>query len=80
MQIRRILVPIDGSALSLKAAGAAASLAARFGASLVLLTAIEPPEAMSADAICLCEPMLLRKEQIRCGTFSTDTSYRPFCW
>jgi nucleotide-binding universal stress UspA family protein len=48
MQIRRVLVPIDGSELSLKAADAAASLAARFGASLVLLTVMEPPEAMSA--------------------------------
>jgi nucleotide-binding universal stress UspA family protein len=48
MEIRRILVPIDGSELSLKAAEAAAALAARFGASMILLTVAEPPEAMSA--------------------------------
>lgn len=45
MEIRQILVPIDGSELSLRAADAGASLAARFGASLSLFTAVEPPEA-----------------------------------
>jgi nucleotide-binding universal stress UspA family protein len=49
MLIRRILVPIDGSVLSLKAAENAAALAARFGASITLLTALEPPEALVAS-------------------------------
>jgi Universal stress protein family len=48
MESRRILVPIDGSALSLQAVEAAAGMAQRSGASLTLLTAIEPPEAARA--------------------------------
>jgi nucleotide-binding universal stress UspA family protein len=41
--VARILVPVDGSELSLRAAEAAAELAARMGASVTLLTAVEPP-------------------------------------
>jgi nucleotide-binding universal stress UspA family protein len=48
MTIHRILVPIDGSELSLKAAKAAAELARRFVASVTLLTVIDPPEAAAA--------------------------------
>jgi nucleotide-binding universal stress UspA family protein len=48
MQIRRVLVPIDGSDLSLKAADAAAELARRFDARITLLTAVDPPETVMA--------------------------------
>lgn len=41
--VGRILVPVDGSELSLRAAEAAAELAGRMGASVTLLTAVEPP-------------------------------------
>jgi nucleotide-binding universal stress UspA family protein len=43
MQIRRVLVPIDGSELSLQAVDAAAELAKRFSASMTLFTAVELP-------------------------------------
>src|SRR5438552_427699 len=48
MEIRRILVPIDGSELSLKAAEAAAELAQHLVAAVTLFTAVEPPEAAVA--------------------------------
>jgi nucleotide-binding universal stress UspA family protein len=48
MEFRRILVPVDGSSLSLKAAAAAARLAKQSGASITLLTAVEPPGAACA--------------------------------
>jgi nucleotide-binding universal stress UspA family protein len=48
MEFRHILVPIDGSALSVQAVEAAARLAQRSGGSLTLLTAVEPPEAARA--------------------------------
>lgn len=48
MQIRRILVPVDGSELSLQAGEAAAELANQLGASITLLTVVEPPEATVA--------------------------------
>jgi nucleotide-binding universal stress UspA family protein len=44
MNIRRMLVPVDGSALSLKAAEVAASLARQSETSVTLLMALEPPE------------------------------------
>jgi len=47
MNVRQILVPVDGSDLSLAAADAAAELARPLGASVTLLTVAEPPEAMS---------------------------------
>ena len=47
MNVRQILVPIDGSELSLKAADAAAELGQRLSASVTLLTVVEPPETMS---------------------------------
>jgi len=45
MDVRRMLVPIDGSALSLHAAELAGDLARRLNAQVTLLTAVEPPEA-----------------------------------
>jgi nucleotide-binding universal stress UspA family protein len=48
MTIHRILVPIDGSELSLKAAESAAELAQRLVAAVTLLTVVEPPEAAAA--------------------------------
>jgi nucleotide-binding universal stress UspA family protein len=48
MEIRRILVPVDGSELSLKAADVAATLAHRLSGSVTLLTVAEPPEAATA--------------------------------
>jgi nucleotide-binding universal stress UspA family protein len=45
MEVRRILIPIDGSALSLRAAEVGGELARRFGAEVTLLTAVDPPEA-----------------------------------
>jgi len=45
MEVRRILVPIDGSPLSLRAAEVAGALAKRFDAGVTLLTAVDPPEA-----------------------------------
>jgi nucleotide-binding universal stress UspA family protein len=55
MEIRHILVPVDGSDLSLQAVEAAGSIARRFGAQVTLLTALEPPETvrayMSEDAV-----------------------------
>lgn len=47
MNVRQILVPIDGSELSLAAADTAGELAQHLGASVTLLTVIEPPEALS---------------------------------
>src|SRR4051812_5739415 len=47
MNVRQILVPIDGSEVSLAAADTAAELAQRLGASITLLTVVEPPEAIS---------------------------------
>src|SRR4051812_31710609 len=48
MLIRRILVPVDGSELSLRAAALAAQLAERFDAGVTLLTALHPPEVVRA--------------------------------
>jgi len=45
MDVRRILIPIDGSRLSLQAAEVGSDLAKRFGAEVTLLTAVDPPEA-----------------------------------
>ncbi|MCF0254067.1 MAG: universal stress protein [Duodenibacillus sp.] len=39
---QRILVPVDGSALSLQAVAGAADLAAKAGCEIVLLTVVEP--------------------------------------
>jgi nucleotide-binding universal stress UspA family protein len=44
VSIHRILVPIDGSSQSLKAAEVAAELAGRLKARITLLIAVEPPE------------------------------------
>jgi universal stress protein A len=59
MAIQRILVPTDGSELSLRAAEMAAELARGVGARITLLTAVEPPEAtrayISADALAAVE-------------------------
>lgn len=48
MKVHRILVPIDGSELSLRAAMTAAELAQCLVASVTLLTVIEPPGAAAA--------------------------------
>jgi nucleotide-binding universal stress UspA family protein len=48
VQIRRILVPIDGSELSLRAAETAAELAHGLAASVTLFTVVDPPEAAAA--------------------------------
>jgi nucleotide-binding universal stress UspA family protein len=48
MTVRRVLAPVDGSELSLRAAEAAAELASRLGASVTLLTAVEPPVVAGA--------------------------------
>src|ERR1051326_8313790 len=45
MDISRILVPIDGSLLSLRAAEVAGGLATRFGAAITLQTVVDPPES-----------------------------------
>lgn len=50
MQIRKILAPIDGSALALRAVETAAVLAHRFDASVTVFMAIEPPETARAFA------------------------------
>jgi nucleotide-binding universal stress UspA family protein len=47
MNVGQILVPIDGSELSLAAADAAVELAQCLGASVTLLAVVEPPEAIS---------------------------------
>ena len=47
MNVQRILVPIDGSELSLRAADTAVELARHFGASITFLTVVEPPEVRS---------------------------------
>jgi universal stress protein A len=64
MPIQKILVPTDGSELSLQAADLAAELARGAGARITLLTAIEPPEAtrayISADALAAVEVGLRR--------------------
>jgi nucleotide-binding universal stress UspA family protein len=55
MQVEHILVPIDGSELSLKAADHAAALATHLDATITLFTAVDPPEAdatyVSPDAL-----------------------------
>jgi nucleotide-binding universal stress UspA family protein len=48
MDVERILVPIDGSLLSLRAVELAGELAKRFNAELTLLTAVDPPDAARA--------------------------------
>lgn len=48
IRVRRVLVPVDGSPLSLRAAAAAAELASRWDASVTLLTAVEPPAVAGA--------------------------------
>ena len=48
MDVRRILVPIDGSLLSLQAAEVAGDLAKPFNAEVTLLTAVDPAEAAKA--------------------------------
>jgi nucleotide-binding universal stress UspA family protein len=59
MEIRSILVPIDGSELSLKAADEAAELARHLNAEITLFTVVEPPEVAATyvsrealEAVC----------------------------
>ncbi|MBI4220006.1 MAG: universal stress protein, partial [Chloroflexi bacterium] len=48
---KRILVPLDGSALAEHSVASAADLAERFSASLLLLSVLDRPEAMHPDAV-----------------------------
>jgi nucleotide-binding universal stress UspA family protein len=66
MSIQRILVPIDGSHPALKAVETAAELARPLGASLTLLTVLEPPEM--ARAYVRSEAM----EEIRRALWATS--------
>jgi nucleotide-binding universal stress UspA family protein len=52
---KRIGVPLDGSKLAERALAVASDLAERFSASLVLIAALDRPEAMSPDALRVLE-------------------------
>ncbi|MBI4304750.1 MAG: universal stress protein [Chloroflexi bacterium] len=57
---KRILVPLDGSALAEHSVASAADLAERFSASLLLLFVLDRPEAMDPDAARRMSPSVNR--------------------